>query len=125
MRYSLIILLVYVSAGLSLAQEPNVLAPIWAEDILSGVDEKVTIVEVYMDDINNDGYSEACVVTSGTASTRNVKQKNHIHVYGRNGTKLWHYGIDDRVRDVFIYDINTCQIFLTEFWRILIVFESC
>jgi len=112
MRYIPVLLLVLALIGISVAQEPDVLREpdvltlLWADNVVTTAGEWVGVVEHYVGDINNDGYSESCTVTTGKAGTRNLKYKNHITVFGRNGSVLWHYGVDDVIRDAVIYDLN-------------------
>jgi hypothetical protein len=109
MRYLFVLLLVFASLVAVSAQEtlePVILNKLWEHDLLPDIKETALVTELGIDDINDDGYAEAYAVTSGLASSSNAAQKNHITVFWRNGSVMWEYGIDDRVKDVIVYDID-------------------
>lgn len=107
-RLHLLFALILVSQAASTVcgQEPEVLSKLWEDSLVAGLDEKITVIKLYMEDINDDGLAEVAIVTSGKAGTRTIAQKNHINVYGADGERLWHYGIDDVVKDAALFDIN-------------------
>ncbi|MFH0862450.1 MAG: tetratricopeptide repeat protein [Candidatus Altiarchaeota archaeon] len=108
---AVLVLMLVLSAPVS-AQETS-LSPYFDDRVLPNINERVTVLKTWMADINDDGKEELMVVTSGGDNSYNTANKNQINVYGENGTKIWKYGVDDRIRSIIIYDINNDRMLET------------
>ncbi|MBD3389192.1 MAG: hypothetical protein GF416_08865 [Candidatus Altiarchaeales archaeon] len=109
MRVAWVFLLVFLISISAAAEEPTVLSPLWEDYPVTGLDERVSVVLNSVVDVDGDGFEDVCVVTSGSAGTRNIKNKNHVSVYTKNGTKMWHYGVDDVIKDAMVFDLDRDQ----------------
>ena len=62
--------------------------------------------DLWIKDIDQDGWGEAIVVTKGTSSTIYTNLLNRVHVYSLNGSTKWEYGLEETIFEAKIWDIN-------------------
>lgn len=87
------------------AQEFSILNILWNNSVKGAVG-MTTLVDMYVKDINNDGFGESVVITSGSAGSSETMNRNRIIAFYGNGSIYWDYKVDDVIRDEIMYDIN-------------------
>ncbi len=106
MRLIPLLFLTLALAAYAGAQSEDVLSPRWERELMPSLNEKVTILDVGILDINYDGYGEAYAVVSDSEYTANMDKKNLVAAYDFNGSKVMQYGIDSQLTKALPYDID-------------------
>ncbi len=88
------------------AQQSEILTPMWTYDLKGSIEEQITLVDAWVEDIDNDGYGEVVVVTSGRASTKYADKVNIAQAFERDGSLKWSYGIKEPLMYAKLFDIN-------------------
>jgi|GEM_PF-6786316 len=107
--FALFILLAVM--GPACAQQTDVLTEMWRNNLMPAIDEIALMEDVWIKDIDEDGRGEVVVVTSGLQNTKYTNKINTVQAFRANGTVKWYYGIDDRVLNAKLFDINNDRQF--------------
>jgi tetratricopeptide (TPR) repeat protein len=105
MRHFFAVLILFLAATAVTSQE-SALNPVFKDNVLPTGNDKATVIHLWNADIDGNGREEAIVVAAGTEAKGFSSDKNRLVVYSANGSNLWTYGVDGRIRSVLMYDID-------------------
>jgi hypothetical protein len=105
-KYILSAFIILLAASCAFAQQIDVLHQLWEKEFLPDLNEKIWVIDAGAADIDNDGYGEAYIVTSGSAATSTASKKNTIAVFDASGETVWRIGSDEKIHSAAVYDLN-------------------
>ena len=74
--------------------------------IAGTLNERIDVKSLNVVDVDNSGFSDVLVVTSGKAGTPYTQLKNLVIVFNPNGSVRWRHGVDREILASLIKDVN-------------------